>query len=159
MPTQMHNVQMAALPKALAPEMTHRIIRIQALTFVWMSAQAAVSLGAAWASHSPALIGFGGDSAIEFLSAVVVLRRFQVPSGGRTRRRTSSKDCRRLALRFGSVRDARFNPVPSRAHRTTTQRCRDSRADCHCRRNASSRTTQEAFVSRYGQRSVKSRCC
>lgn len=41
-----------------------------------MSAEAAVSLGAAWTARSPALLGFGGDSAVELLSAAVVLRRF-----------------------------------------------------------------------------------
>jgi uncharacterized membrane protein len=39
-----------------------------------------VSLGAAWKARSPALLGFGGDSAVELLSAAVVLRRFYVPS-------------------------------------------------------------------------------
>jgi len=42
-----------------------------------MSVEAAVSLFAAWRAHSPALLAFGGDSAIELLSAVVVLWRFR----------------------------------------------------------------------------------
>jgi divalent metal cation (Fe/Co/Zn/Cd) transporter len=42
-----------------------------------MSVEAAVSLLAAWRAHSPALIAFGGDSAIELFSAVVVLWRFR----------------------------------------------------------------------------------
>lgn len=41
--------------------------------------EAAVSLAAAWMARSPALLAFGGDSAIELISAVVVLRRFQAP--------------------------------------------------------------------------------
>ena len=45
-----------------------------------MSVEAVVSLGAAWFAHSPVLLGFGGDSAVELLSAVVVLRRFYVTS-------------------------------------------------------------------------------
>jgi hypothetical protein len=36
-----------------------------------------VSLFAAWRSRSPALLAFGGDSAIELFSAVVVLWRFR----------------------------------------------------------------------------------
>jgi len=36
-----------------------------------------VSLFAAWRAHSPALLAFGGDSAIELFSAVVVLWRFR----------------------------------------------------------------------------------
>ena len=47
-----------------------------------MTVEAAVSLGAAWRARSPALLGFGGDSAIELLSAAVVLRRFYVPPDG-----------------------------------------------------------------------------
>jgi divalent metal cation (Fe/Co/Zn/Cd) transporter len=36
-------------------------------------------LGAAWAARSPALLSFGGDSAVELLSGAVVLRRFYLP--------------------------------------------------------------------------------
>ena len=39
--------------------------------------EASVSLSAAWTAHSPALLAFGGDSAIELLSAIVVLWRFR----------------------------------------------------------------------------------
>jgi divalent metal cation (Fe/Co/Zn/Cd) transporter len=42
-----------------------------------MSLEAAVSLLAAWRARSPALLAFGGDSAIELLSAIVVLWRFR----------------------------------------------------------------------------------
>jgi divalent metal cation (Fe/Co/Zn/Cd) transporter len=73
---------MSALPKTLAPEIGHRVIRIQSLTLVWMSVKASVSLGAAWIAHSPALLGFGGDSAVELLSAAVVLWRFRSASRG-----------------------------------------------------------------------------
>lgn len=49
-----------------------RIVWIQAITISWMTVEAAVSLGAAWRAHSPALLAFGGDSAVELLSATVV---------------------------------------------------------------------------------------
>jgi divalent metal cation (Fe/Co/Zn/Cd) transporter len=62
-------------------ETTRRIIRIQVLTLVWMSVEAVVSLSAAWMARSTALLGFGCDSAVELLSAAVVLRRFYLPSG------------------------------------------------------------------------------
>jgi divalent metal cation (Fe/Co/Zn/Cd) transporter len=42
-----------------------------------MSVEAVVSLFAAWRARSPALLAFGGDSAIELFSAVVVLSRFR----------------------------------------------------------------------------------
>lgn len=60
----------------LAGTTIHRIRRIQVITIAWMSVEAVVSLAAAWMAHSPALLAFGGDSAIELLSAVVVYWRF-----------------------------------------------------------------------------------
>lgn len=42
-----------------------------------MTAEAGLSLWAAWRAKSPALLAFGGDSGIELLSAAVVLWRFQ----------------------------------------------------------------------------------
>lgn len=78
----MHNAPMSALPKTFAPEIARRVIQIQTLTLVWMSIEAVVSLGAAWMARSPALLGFGGDSAVELLSAGVVFWRFYPPSRG-----------------------------------------------------------------------------
>jgi divalent metal cation (Fe/Co/Zn/Cd) transporter len=54
-----------------------RVRLIQRLTIAWMTVEAAVALIAAWRAHSAALLAFGGDSAIEFLSAVIVLWRFK----------------------------------------------------------------------------------
>jgi divalent metal cation (Fe/Co/Zn/Cd) transporter len=51
--------------------------RVQTLTIAWMSVEAVVSLYAAWRARSPALLAFGGDSAIELCSALVVLWRFR----------------------------------------------------------------------------------
>jgi divalent metal cation (Fe/Co/Zn/Cd) transporter len=62
------------------PNVLRRVLRIQVFTIVWMSVEAAVSLGAAWTSRSPALLAFGGDSAVEFLSAAVVYSRFRFNS-------------------------------------------------------------------------------
>jgi divalent metal cation (Fe/Co/Zn/Cd) transporter len=42
-----------------------------------MSVEAVVSLFASWRARSPALLAFGGDSAIELFSAVLVLWRFR----------------------------------------------------------------------------------
>src|SRR5260370_24957002 len=42
-----------------------------------MTAEAGVALAAAWKARSPALLGFGGDSLIELLSAAVVFWRFR----------------------------------------------------------------------------------
>ena len=76
----MHNASVSASPKTLSLETTRRVIRIQTLTLAWMSVEAVVSLGAAWMARSPALLGFGGDSAVEILSAAVVLWHFYLPS-------------------------------------------------------------------------------
>ena len=71
---------MPAPSETFPPEIARRVVRIQVLTLVWMTVEAVVSLGAAWFARSPALLGFGGDSAVELLSAAVVLRRFYLPS-------------------------------------------------------------------------------
>jgi divalent metal cation (Fe/Co/Zn/Cd) transporter len=76
----MHNAPVSGSRKRFPPEIARRIFRIQILTLVWMTIEAAVSLSAAWTARSPALLGFGGDSAVELLSAAVVLRRFYRPS-------------------------------------------------------------------------------
>ncbi len=57
-----------------------RVLRLQVLTIIWMSAEATIALAAAWAARSPALLGFGGDSTIELLSAIIVLWRFRSKS-------------------------------------------------------------------------------
>ena len=64
-----------------APEDSHRRIRrIQAITILWMTIEVIASLWAAVHARSPALLAFGGDSAIELLSAAVVLWRFHQPA-------------------------------------------------------------------------------
>jgi divalent metal cation (Fe/Co/Zn/Cd) transporter len=60
-----------------APHFQRRVVRIQAFTIAWMSIEAVISLSAAWQASSPALLAFGGDSAIELLSALLVLWRFR----------------------------------------------------------------------------------
>jgi divalent metal cation (Fe/Co/Zn/Cd) transporter len=68
-----------------------RVRRLQALTIVWMSAEAGLSLWAAWRAKSPALLAFGGDSAIELLSAAVVLWRFQDERGDENTERRAGR--------------------------------------------------------------------
>jgi Co/Zn/Cd efflux system component len=84
----------SVLPVA-APATLRRIRRIQAITVAWMSVEAVVSLSAAWTAHSPALLAFGGDSAIELLSAVVVYWRF--------RSKWSTEQTERLAARIAGI--------------------------------------------------------
>jgi divalent metal cation (Fe/Co/Zn/Cd) transporter len=63
-----------------APDLLRRVARLQTLTIVWMSIEAIVALAVAWTARSPALLGFGGDSAIELFSAITVLWRFRSKS-------------------------------------------------------------------------------
>jgi hypothetical protein len=70
------------------PEIRRRILWIQTFTIVWMTAEAGVAMASAWKACSPALLGFGGDSLIELLSAAVVLRRFR---DGRVDERTEKR--------------------------------------------------------------------
>ncbi len=68
---------MASALHTATPDAIGRIHRVQTVTIAWMSVEAVVSLFAAWRARSPALLAFGGDSAIELFSAVVVLWRFR----------------------------------------------------------------------------------
>jgi len=72
----MDNQMTIAGPTPLA-DASRRVLRLQAFTIVWMTLEAAISLGSAWNSRSPALLAFGGDSLVELLSAAVVFRRFR----------------------------------------------------------------------------------
>jgi divalent metal cation (Fe/Co/Zn/Cd) transporter len=67
------------------------IRRLQAFTIAWMIVEAALSLLTAWRARSPALAAFGGDSAIELLSALVVFWRFS---------HAATEDTERRAARF-----------------------------------------------------------
>src|ERR1700731_787161 len=71
-----HNCSIVVSVPHVPTNAVRHIQRVQAITIVWMSAEAAVSLFAASRAQSPALLAFGGDSAIELASAVVVLWRF-----------------------------------------------------------------------------------
>src|SRR3984893_18791084 len=63
-----------------APDLLRRVARLQILTIVWMSFEAIIAFAVALRARSPALLGFGGDSAIELLSAIIVLWRFRSKS-------------------------------------------------------------------------------
>jgi len=75
-----HNGTMADEILPLQADVLRRILRIQVFTLVGMFLEGAVSLTAAWRAHSPALLAFGGDSAIELVSALVVYWRFRFHS-------------------------------------------------------------------------------
>ena len=70
-----------------ADSQTARVRRLQLITIVWMVVELSVSFYAGIRACSIALTAFGADSAIEMISAVVVLRRFAV--GPATERRAA----------------------------------------------------------------------
>ena len=86
---------MASGLQSTASDALRQIQRIQMITIGWMILEAGVSLWAAWWAKSPALLAFGGDSAIELLSATVVLWRF--------RRNASGENTERRAARIAGV--------------------------------------------------------
>ena len=77
-----HNKDMSSTALAGSRDVIRRILWIQAITIGWMTVEAIFALGAAWRAHSPALLAFGGDSAIELLSALVVYWRFRSKRSG-----------------------------------------------------------------------------
>jgi divalent metal cation (Fe/Co/Zn/Cd) transporter len=83
--------QMAIAAAPATPYLLRRVVRLQVLTIAWMTVEAVVALGAAWTARSPALLGFGGDSAIELFSAIIVLWRF--------RSKSDSAEAEKLAAR------------------------------------------------------------
>src|SRR5258708_31767314 len=78
-----------------------RIHQIQAITIVWMIVEACVSLSAAWIARSPALLAFGGDHAIQTLSAGGVLCRLRGHSQPRQVQRPAARIS--AALPFAGV--------------------------------------------------------
>jgi divalent metal cation (Fe/Co/Zn/Cd) transporter len=75
---------------ATVPIATHDTLRsvrrVQGITIAWMAIEAVLSLWSAWTARSPALAAFGGDSAVELLSAIVVLWRFRGPASEQAER-------------------------------------------------------------------------
>jgi divalent metal cation (Fe/Co/Zn/Cd) transporter len=80
LPAGAHNSPMSVEDNIISPEALQRVFRIQTFTLLWMGAEAVVASVAAWNARSPALLAFGGDSAVEFLSAAVVFWRFCSPA-------------------------------------------------------------------------------
>ena len=83
---------MSTTATAQAPDLLRRIVHLQMMTIVWMSVEAIVALDVAWTARSSALLGFGGDSAIELFSAIAVLWRF--------RSKSDSANAEKLAARM-----------------------------------------------------------
>src|ERR1700688_4740377 len=102
---------MASVLQTASPDAILRIQRVQTVTIAWMSVEAVVSLFAAWQARSPALLAFGGDSAIELFSAVVVLWRFRAGNAGEDAERRAARLAG--ALLFALAANVAFTSVTS----------------------------------------------
>lgn len=58
------------------PAARNRVLTLQAVTLLWMTVECGVALSAAASSHSIALLAFGSDSAVEWLSAILVALQY-----------------------------------------------------------------------------------
>lgn len=78
------------MPSAVQVETGHlaSVRQVQLITIGWMLIEVLVSTVVAIRAHSIAMLAFGGDSAIELLSALVVFTRF---SGERITERKASR--------------------------------------------------------------------
>jgi hypothetical protein len=87
-------------------------------------------LCAAWTARSPALLAFGGDSAVELISAVVVLRRFHAPAAHEQGDLRAARIAGALLFALGSVCDCRVRYEATWSHRTQAKLSGDCRVDC-----------------------------
>ena len=71
-----------------------RGIAVEWWSIAWMTVEAVVSLAAALTAGSVALLAFGADSAIEIVSAAVVLRRLGLEQGGGSAARVATAERR-----------------------------------------------------------------
>jgi divalent metal cation (Fe/Co/Zn/Cd) transporter len=58
------------------PRPTSAVLWLQFVTIAWMIVECGIALYSARAAHSSAMLAFGADSAVELLSACVVLAQF-----------------------------------------------------------------------------------
>jgi hypothetical protein len=122
-----------------------RIRQVQVFTVAWMSVEAAVSLKAAFTAKRPALLAFGGDSAIELVSAALVLWRFRGHELTETPERRVNR--RRASLPVCGVCGCSLGVLVARSPRTETQLHRNRRFDCRRDCDASAGTREEEAVS------------
>ena len=71
-----------------APRPSAAVLWLQGVTLTWMLVEFGVSVYAALAAHSPAMLAFGSDSLVELLSATVVILQW-IPGIAISERRAS----------------------------------------------------------------------
>lgn len=75
----------ACTPSQASGEHQASIRTLQLVTVIWMCIELTVAVGTGIHARSVALTAFGADSAVELISAIVVLRRFQLGPGSERR--------------------------------------------------------------------------
>jgi hypothetical protein len=146
---------MSIAAAAPAPELLRRAARLQMLTIVWMSVEAIVASTAAWTARSPALLGFGGDSAIELFSAIIVLWRFRAKSDLAVAEQLAGG--RSFALCCRRLRHRQFRIVCPGVPRSAIQHPRHHRVNCGGHRYAVAGKSETESGNSSCERGVESR--
>jgi len=101
--------------------MQRQVLWLQALTLLWMGLEAGLSLLSAYRACSIAMLGFGGDSGVELLSALLVVSGF-LPGKKRVNETTAGRVAAVLLLAVaglvvlgaGWALTGHLDPAPSR---------------------------------------------
>jgi len=150
---------MSSVPQIAKHDTSLRIRRIQTLTICWMTVEAAVSLAAAWMARSPALLAFGGDSAIELLSAIVVLWRFRAHADQeQSEKKTRGPDRRGAVVRPCGLCGRGVSADTSGIQRAQDHVCGDRRFGRRRRNHALACEGKAEAISTHGKRRTQSGC-
>ena len=84
-------------------DVARRIVQLQLLTIAWMVVEVIVAVTSAVRARSPALLGFGGDSAVELFSAAIVFWRFKSSSDSQQSERLAARVAGVLLLVVGAI--------------------------------------------------------
>jgi hypothetical protein len=125
-----------SLLEIASPGNFRRIRRVQVFTIAWMLVEAAVSLLSAWRARSPALLAFGGDSAVELVSAGGCALEISHHCRTRACRKTGGANHRFFAVCAGCLCDGRFRLEFAGLQRTRTNRHGDRHPVVGCHRYA-----------------------
>ena len=82
------------------PDAVHTARRLEAATIGWNTIEAAVAVVSGLLAGSVALTGFGLDSGIEVVSALLVLNRLRTPSHGEANEARERRTLRAIAVTF-----------------------------------------------------------
>ena len=140
-----------------APDLLRRVARLQMLTIGWMSVEVIVAFAVAWTARSSALLGFGGDSAVELFSAIIVLWRFRSTYDSAIAEKLASRVAGALLFVAAGLVVISSGLTLSRISRTATQLRRDHPVDCGGHRHAVAGSSETEAGNSSCERSIESR--